>query len=303
VNDKYAFITAEYATTKAAGVADAPSIEHMCAWVGVSKSGYFEWKDRPPSAATRRRAMLMAKIRAIFAASDETYGYRRMHAELARAGVAASLELVRRLMRRLGLVPCQVRRPRSLTVQAADDVAAVPDLVRRDFTAARPYMKLIGDITEVKTWEGKLYLATVIDCFNKEVIGYAMADNFRTELVTAAIRMAAANHPLAPECIFHSDRGSNYTSWGYGEVLRELNLRQSLGRTGICFDNAAAESFFATLKKERVHRTVYPNRKRAMRDIARYIELFYNQSRLHTANGYRPPREARTVYLRLQEAA
>jgi len=162
---------------------------------------------------------------------------------------------------------------------------------------------LIGDITEIKTWQGKVYLATVIDCFNKEVIGYAMADHFRTELVTAAIEMAAANHPLAPKCIFHSDRGSNYTSHEYARVLKKLDLTQSLGRTGICFDNAASESFFATLKKERVYRTVYPTRKKAMNDIARYIELFYNRRRLHTANGYRPPHEARIEYLKLQEAA
>lgn len=302
MSDKYAFIAAEYAAGRAAAVADAPSIEKMCSWAGVSKSGYFEWKDRPPSATATRRATLQEKIRKIFDASDGTYGYRRVHAALARAGVRASAELVRRLMRALGLAPCQVRTRRSLTRQAAD-VAAVPDLVRRDFTAERPYTKLIGDITEITTWEGKVFLATVIDCFNKEVIGYAMADHFRTELVTAAIRMAAANHPLAPNCIFHSDRGSNYTSHAYADVLAKLNLRQSLGRTGICFDNAAAESFFATLKNERVHRTVYPTRQKAMADIIRYIELFYNRRRLHTANGYRPPQEARSEYLKLQEAA
>ena len=302
MSDKYAFIAAEYAEGKATGVAGAPSIEKMCSWLGVSKSGYFEWKDRPPSATAKRREGLTAKIKKIFIASDETYGYRRVHAELVRAGVAASLELVRRLMRLLGLVPCQVRKRRSLTVQA-EDIAAIPDLVRRDFTAERPYTKLVGDITEIKTWEGKVYLATVIDCFNKEVIGYAMADHFRTGLITAAIEMAAVNHPLAPKCIFHSDRGSNYTSHEYARVLKNLDLTQSLGRTGICFDNAAAESFFATLKKERVYRTVYPTRKKVMRDIARYIELFYNRRRLHTANGYRPPHEARIEYLKLQEAA
>jgi putative transposase len=302
VSDKYAFIAAEYAALKAGAMADAPSIEKMCAWVRVSKSGYFEWRYRPPSATAKRREILNARIKKIFDASDGTYGYRRIHAELARAGMAASLELVRRLMRLLGLVPCQVRKRRSLTRQA-DDIAAIPDLVRRDFTAEAPYTKLVGDITEIKTWEGKVYLATVIDCFSKEVIGYAMADHFRTELITAAVQMAAANHPLAPECIAHSDRGSNYTSHAYAEVLSGLNLKQSLGRTGICFDNAAAESFFATLKKERVYRTVYPTRKRAMRDIARYIELFYNRRRLHTANGYRPPHEARIEYLKLQEAA
>lgn len=302
MSDKYVFIAAEYAANKAAGVADAPSIEKMCSWIGVSKSGYFEWRDRPPSKTAQRRATLTSKIKQIFDDNDGTYGYRRVHAELARQGVVAGLELVRRLMRLAGLVPHQVRKLRSLTRQA-EGIAAIPDLVRRDFTADTPYTKLIGDITEIKTWEGKVYLATVIDCFNKEVIGYAMADHFRTELITEAIGMAAANHPLAPKCIFHSDRGSNYTSHDYATVLERLNLRQSLGRTGICFDNAAAESFFATLKKERVYRTVYPTRKRAMRDIARYIELFYNCRRLHTANGYRPPREVRIEYLKLQEAA
>jgi putative transposase len=302
VSEKYAFIAAEYAEGKAAGVADAPSIEKMCSWIGVSRSGYFEWKDRPPSRTAQRRETLKAKIKQIFDDYDGTYGYRRVSAELARQGVVVSLELVRRLMRLLGLVPHQVRKRRSLTRQAAD-VAEISDLVRRDFTATRPYTKLIGDITEIKTWEGKVYLATVIDCFNKEVIGYAMAGHFRTELVTAAIEMAAANHPLASGCVFHSDRGSNYTSHDYAKVLERLGLRQSLGRTGICFDNAAAESFFATLKKERVYRTVYPTRKRAIRDIARYIELFYNHRRLHTANGYRPPREVRLEYLKLQEAA
>lgn len=301
MSEKYAFIAAEYAAGKAATVADAPSVEKMCSWIGVSKSGYFEWKKRSPSKTAKRREILQASIKKIFADSDGTYGYRRVHAELARAGVAASLELVRRLMRRLGLVPHQIRKRRSLTRQA-DDIATIPDLVCRDFTAEQPYTKLIGDITEIKTWEGKVYLATVIDCFNKEVIGYAMADHFRTELITAAIEMATANHQLAPKCIFHSDRGSNYTSRDYAETLIRFDLRQSLGRTGSCFDNAAAESFFATLKKERVYRSVYPTRKRAMRDIVRYIELFYNHRRLHTANGYRPPREVRIEYLKLQEA-
>lgn len=302
MSEKYAFIAAEYVRTKAAKVVGAPSIGTMCAWLGVSKSGYFGWKDRPPSPTACRRAGLMVKIREVFEGSGGVYGYRRVHAALARAGLGASRELVRRLMRAAGLVPCQVRSRRSLTVQAAG-IAAVPDLVRRDFSAKEPYTKLVGDVTEIKTWEEKLYLATVIACFNKEVLGYAMADHYRTELITAAIEMASANHPLEPKAVFHSDRGSNYTSRDYAATLARLNLRPSLGRTGICYDNAASESFFATLKKERVYRTVYPTRKKARNDIARYIELFYNQRRLHTANGYRPPREARIEYLKLREAA
>ena len=206
----------------------------------MSKSGDHEWKDRPLSATAERQEYLKGKIEEIFDDNDETYGYRRVHAELARQGEQATSELVRRLMRDLGLVPCQVRKPRSLTTQATD-IAKIPDLVKRDFTAAAPYLKLISDITEIRTWQGKVYLATVIDCFSKEVIGWAMASHFRTPLITGAMKMAAKNHLLAENCIAHSDRGSNYTSRDYAELLDELGLSQSLGRTGICHDNAAAD--------------------------------------------------------------
>ena len=302
MSDKYTLIAAEYAANMAVPAADAPTLTKMCLWIGVSKSGFYDWKDRPLSATAVRQEYLKGKIEEIFDDNDETYGYRRVHAELARQGEQASSELVRRLVRDLGLVPCQVRKPRSLTAQATD-IAKIPDLVRRDFTAAAPYLKLIGDITEIRTWEGKVYLATVIDCFSKEVIGWAMASHFRTPLITGAMKMAAKNHPLAENCIAHSDRGSNYTSHDYAKLLDELGLSQSLGRTGICYDNAAAESFFATLKKELVYRTVYPTREKAMRDIARYIELRYNRKRLHSANGYRPPQEVRNEFLESQVAA
>ena len=138
----------------AAPAADAPTLTKMCLWIGVSKSGYYEWKDRPLSATAERQEYLKGKIEKIFGDNDETYGYRRVHAELARQGEQATSELTRRLMRDLGLVPCQVRKPRSLTTQAAD-IAKIPDLVKRDFTAAAPYLKLISDITEIRTWQGK----------------------------------------------------------------------------------------------------------------------------------------------------
>ena len=234
MSDKYTLIAAEYAANMAAPAADAPTLTKMCLWIGVSKSGFYDWKDRPLSATAVRQEYLKGKIEKIFGDNDETYGYRRVHAELARQGEQATSELVRRLMRDLGLVPCQVRKPRSLTTQATD-IAKIPDRVRRDFTAAAPYLKLISDITEIKTWQGKVYLATVIDCFSKEVIGWAMAAHFRTPLITDAMKMAAKNHPLAANCIAHSDRGSNYTSGDYAELLDELGLSQSLGRTGICY--------------------------------------------------------------------
>ena len=296
MSDKYAFIDAEYAA------ACAPTIERMCRWLQVSKSGYYEWLHRPRSATAQRRELLKIKIAALFEACDGSYGYRRLHAELVRGGEPVGLELVRALMRELGLVACQPRPWRTTTIRG-EQPTAVSDLVGRDFTAEAPGRKLVGDITYIRTWAGWLYLATVIDCFNKEVIGYAMADHLRTTLVVDALGMAARNHRLAMDCIFHSDRGTQYTSTEFGAALAVLNMRQSLGRTGCCYDNALAESFFAALKNERVHRTVYPTRNKAKQDIAHYIEIFYNRQRLHSALGYRTPHEVRIEYLNEQAAA
>ena len=297
MSEKYAFIAAE----SAAG-ADAPTIARMCAWLAVSKSGFYEWLGRPASAAARRREKLEIKIKTLFDSFDGTYGYRRIHAELVRAGERVGAELVRKLMRELNLVPVQPKPYKRTTIPGEAD-PAVPDLVARDFTAERPGVKLVGDITFIPTWEGWLYLATVIDCFNKEVIGWAMAEHMRTELVTDALDMAARNHVLEPECITHSDRGTQYTSAEYVAKLADLGLAHSLGRTGICWDNALAESFFASLKNERVHHMVYPTRKKAKEDIARYIELFYNRRRIHSALGYRTPHEVRNEYMNSQLAA
>lgn len=296
MSDKYAFIDAQYAA------AAAPTIGRMCRWLQVSRSGYYEWLNRPASATAQRRKLLKVKIKALFDASDGSYGYRRLHQALVRGGEQVGPELVRELMRELGLVACQPRPWRTTTLRGEEHSTA-PDLVGRDFTAETPGSKLVGDISYIRTWAGWLYLATVIDCFNREVIGYAMADHMRTSLVADAVDMAAQNHTLKPDCIFHSDRGTQYTSTEFGGKLASLSLRQSLGRTGCCYDNALAESFFAALKNERVRRTVYPTRNKARQDIARYIEIFYNRRRLHSALGYRTPHEVRTEYLNEQLAA
>ena len=162
---------------------------------------------------------------------------------------------------------------------------------------------MVGDITYLPTWEGFAYLATVIDCATKECTGYAIADHMRAELVINALRMAARNHDLEPGAIFHTDRGSQYLSQAFVEVTSQLDIRHSVGRVGSCFDNAQAESFNATLKVERVNRTVYPTREHARKDVTRYIELHYNSKRLHSALGYRTPREARADYQNQRSAA
>ncbi|MFI1184611.1 IS3 family transposase [Streptomyces sp. NPDC020799] len=201
----------------------------MCERLGVSRSGYYHWRGRPDSATAQRSEELKLRIKKAFEDSGETYGYRRVHAQLLRWGVAAGLELVRQLMRELGLVPCQPRPKRWSLTQAAE--GTVPDLVGRDFTADAPGEKLVGDITYIATGEGWLYLATVIDCCTKEVIGYAMDDHYRTPLITRAIRNAARNRKLTKNAIFHSDRGSNYMSAEFAGVLKELQIRKSAGLT------------------------------------------------------------------------
>ena len=297
MSDVYEFIDAEYATSGA-----APAITLMCRWLEVSKSGYYEWRSRPESATAKRREELKLLVGKAFEDSDGTYGYRRVWWQLARWGVRAGLELVRALMRELGLVACQPRPWRPSTTQQGA-AGPIPDLVNRDFSADAPGRKMVGDITYIPTWEGWVYRATVIDCATRKVAGWAMDDNYRTPLITCAIEMAARNLDLPADAVFHSDRGSNYTSAEFAAVLERLGIRQSVGRTGICYDNALAESFNAALKVERVHRTAYPTRKKAEEDIARYIELRYNRARLHSGLGYRTPQEALDEYLNRQLAA
>lgn len=284
------------------GLRCAYPIMKMCSWLEVSRSGFYEWRGRGASATAERRAALTETIVRIFNDEDETYGYRRVHAELGRRGVEAGPELVRAIMREEGLVACQPR-PWRHSLTEAGQVGNICDLLERDFSAAVPGAKLVGDITYIDTWEGWLFLATVIDCHTKKVIGYAMDDNYKTSLISEAMVRAAANMPLPEGAIFHSDRGSNYTSHEFAATLEKLDIRQSVGRTGICFDNAMAESFFAVLKVELVHRTQYPTREHARRDIARYIEFRYNRRRIHSGLGYHTPQEVHDAYIDHQVAA
>lgn len=290
---KYEFIDAEK---------DNYPLTKMCDWAGVSRSGFYEWAGRPTSATARRREMLARLIEAIFTASDGTYGYRRVHAALVRSGHACSPELVRALMRQLGLVPCQPQPFRPRTTVAGEAAPAL-DLVERDFTAAEPGTKLVGDITYIATAVGWVYLATVIDCCTKACIGYAIADHMRTSLVIDALKMAARRYPLAEGAIFHSDRGAQYTSDEFAKAAKALGLRRSVGRTGICFDNALAESFNAAVKVERVNRMTYLTREDARKDVTRYIEMRYNRLRLHSGLGYKTPQEVYEEHLNKMQAA
>jgi putative transposase len=234
VTEKFEFIDAEYAAYRESGDEYVPSIVMMCRWIEVSRSGFYEWRKAPESATAKRRGVLALVITKSFDESDGTYGYRRVHADLAAWGVPAGPELVRSVMRELGLEPCQPRPWRFSLTEGDGQEHAIPDLVKRDFTAGAPGQKMVGDITCIPTWQGWLYLATVIDCHTKVVIGWATGDNYKTPLIDQAIEMAARNYVLAPDAVFHSDRGSNYTSRQFAMTLKKYSLRQSVGRTGIC---------------------------------------------------------------------
>ncbi len=224
----------EYIDSCKNDASETDPIAKMCAWLAVSTSGFYDWLARPTSATAARRAVLTDRVHHFFAETHGTYGYRRIHADLAAEGTECSPELVRQIMRDEALVPCQPRPFRVTTDADAQAAATMPDLVERDFTADRPGARFVGDITYIHTWAGFIYLATVIDCYSKKVVGWSIADHMRTELVATALKNAAATTTIAPDAIFHSDRGSVYTSAHYRALVKALGMRSSMGRTGVC---------------------------------------------------------------------
>lgn len=293
----------EYIDSQRSDPAESNPLYKMCVWLHVSTSGFYHWLGRPQSATAARREVLTARVRHFFAATDGTYGYRRIHADLADEGTECSPELVRQIMRTEGLVACQPRPFRVTTEADAAAAVEMPDLVERDFTSDSPGVKFVGDITYIHTWAGFIYLATVIDCYSKKVVGWSIADHMRTELVETALKNAAATTVIEAGAIFHSDRGSVYTSADYRQLIKSLGMRSSMGRTGVCWDNAMAESFFSAVKNERVYRTVYATKAQAKSDVIGYIEGFYNSRRRHSALGYKRPNDVHYGYTQPATAA
>ncbi|MFD4314835.1 IS3 family transposase [Streptomyces sp. NPDC058548] len=285
MNDTYAFIEAEKITH---GVA------FLCRLLKVARSSFYAWLAARQTRAARQAAdeALAHKITVIHLASRGTSGVPRVHAELRRLGRCVNRKRVARLMREHGIQGAHRRKRRSLT-RPDKKARPAPDLIGRDFHAERAGTKLVGDITYLPTAEGWLYLACWLDLATREVVGYAMADHHRAELVVDALDMAHGRGGLEPGCVIHSDRGSEYTSNQFRERIRELGLRQSCGRTGSCFDNAAAESFWALLKEEIGTRT-WRDRATARAEVFNFIETFYNRRlRKHKTFGYLTPAETR----------
>ncbi|WJK38458.1 IS3 family transposase [Solwaraspora sp. WMMA2056] len=270
-------------------------IAWMCRLLGVPRSTYYAWRERAETVTAARRRTLADHVRRVFDASRGTYGCRRVTAALNRKGVACSVGLVADLMRELGLRACQPRAYKRTTVPGRDPVTA-KDLIDRDFTADTPGTRLVGDITYLRTGEGWLYLATVIDLATRMVVGWQTAEHMRTSLVVDALAMAIRHGHVRPDAVFHSDRGAQYTSARFARHCADNQVRVSVGRTGVCWDNTAAESFFATMKNEMYHRERFDTRARARFAVAEYIEVFYNRQRLHSSLDYRTPAEALTGY-------
>ncbi|MEJ5947057.1 IS3 family transposase, partial [Pseudokineococcus basanitobsidens] len=223
-------------------------VDFMCTQLGVSRSGYYAWRTRPASPRARADASLTSLIVRLHAGVGRANpGVRRMAAMLTAAGHHVSRRRTHRLMRAAGLAGRHPRAWKRTTVPA-DRPAPAPDLIGRDFTAPAPNTRWVGDITYVKTWDGWAYLATVIDLHSRAVVGWAVADHMHTCLVTDALTMAITTRKPPPGVIFHADRGTQYTSGEFADYCTKNNIRRSLGRTGVCWDNAVAESFFATYK-------------------------------------------------------
>jgi transposase InsO family protein len=267
------------------------SIVWMCRQLGVPRSSFYAWRNRAETPTQARRRELAVHVRRVFDASRQTSGCRRVAAQLNREGHECSVGLVADLMRELGLRAVQPRAYKRTTLPG-EQAEPVPDLIGRDFTAEAPGQRLVGDITYLATDQGWLYLATVIDLATRMVVGWQLADHMRTSLVTDALAMAIDAGHAPPTVIFHSDRGAQYTSAEFRQYCKGNGVRTSVGRTGVCWDNAAAESFFAALKNEMYHRQRFTTKAKARFAVAEYIEVFYNRQRLHSTLGYRTPYEA-----------
>jgi putative transposase len=272
----------------------------MCRALKVSKSGFYVWRDRAPSARARADARLTQKIIRIHRDSRETYGAPRIHFELRTLGVRCARKRVARLMREAGLFGCGGRRRKARTTLRShtERTPPAPDLVKRDFTPEAPDRLWVADITYIRSWEGWLYLSFVLDTYSRRIVGWSMANNLKTELVLDALNMAIYNRRPQPGLIHHSDRGSQYTSVEFGSRLKEADLLPSMGSVADAYDNSMAESFVSTLKRELIHRRSWPNRQTARTATFEYIEGFYNTRRRHSALGHLSPSEYEEARMR-----
>jgi putative transposase len=283
---RFAFIHAEKASFPIAA---------MCTLLGVSRQGYYAYAGRPLSPRVREEAVLCTAIRDVFEQSRKTYGSPRVLDELRKKGFEVGKRRVERAMRGMGLTPPRPRRHRTTTQRNAAHPVA-PNELNRDFTAKRPNERWVTDITYVWTDEGWAYLAVIVDLFSRAVVGWAIDATLATSLPLAALDSALRRRCPDAALMFHSDQGCQYTSVKHREVLAQNGISVSMSRRGQCWDNAVAESFFATLKNELVYRRRWETRLELRSAVFDYIEVFYNRRRTHSSLGYKTPAEAEKQY-------
>jgi putative transposase len=269
------------------------TVTRACRVLGVSRSGYYQWLHREPSARAIDDAVLGAEIAEVFHEHGGRYGAPRIRRALDRRRTRPSKKRVARVMRDLGLRAHTPRRYRK-TTDSRHTKRIAPNLLERDFEAPAPNQVIAGDITYIATTDGWLYLAVLLDLYSRRVVGWAMSDRIDTELALAALRMAASTRPLAPNWIHHTDRDCRYGSDDYLAALKQLGARPSMSRKGDCWDNAVSESFFATVEKELLALTPMQSRSATRQHVADYIENYYNLIRLHSHLDYTSPIEFET---------
>lgn len=260
----------------------------MCAALGVSPSAYYEWEQEQQSAHKRRDEELLVLIRELFVQFRGRYGVPRIHAELAKRGHRVSRKRVARLMRDAGLRARGARKYKA-TTDSRHTLPVAPNLLERNFGAERPDAVWVSDITYLWTKEGWMYLAVIIDLFSRKVVGWSLRERMTADLLCEALDAATRLRRPRRGLVFHSDRGSQYASSAFRRRLWRYSMRQSMSRKGNCWDNAVAESFFATLKKELVRDVPFDSRAHARSEVFEYIEVFYNRQRAHSLLGYDSP--------------
>lgn len=270
--------------------ADYP-VTILCDVLGVSPAGYYAWRSRPESRRSAANRDLVDDIKRVHRDTSGRYGSPRIHIELKAQGRGVSRGRIERLMRQHGIRAIMAQPRRVRTTDSRHDFPIAPNLLNRNFTAAAPNRIWLTDITYIETDQGWLYLAAVMDLYSRRIVGWAMADNLRTELPAAALQMAISAKRPGAGLIHHSDRGVQYASEDYRKAIQSAGFRPSMSRKADCYDNAPMESFFHTLKTELVHHRHYTTRAEATRDIFAYIEGFYNRTRRHSAIGYISPIE------------
>ena len=268
-------------------------IQRLCKTIELSPATYYAWRNRAKSSRELADEQLLVLIRAAFEASRQTYGSPRVHAALVADGVVVGRNRVARLMRQSGLAVRPRRAFRCTTTRRDPAHAVAPNTLDRQFTVDEPNAVWVTDVTFVPTDEGWLYVATILDLYNREVVGWAAGDTNDQLLTAKALKLALSDHAPPAGLLHHSDRGSTYTAGDYRDLLAEHGIECSMSRKGDCWDNAPAESFFATLKKELVHRDRYATRAEARSAVFEYIEVFYNRIRLHSSLGHKSPKQFR----------